>query len=339
MKISSASVKIKPRTVDPNNRENLGEVLPLMTPYVVMVDPSSACNLRCLFCPTGDIPRIKETGRYQGLMSIETYEKIIQQIDGFSAPIRVLRLYKEGEPLLNKEFPRFVRLAKQTAKILRVDTTTNGLPLTPSLNQDLVDSKIDQINISVNGMTEETFYRLTKRRVNIKTYIANIIDLCKRSEESEIYIKAIHENLPPAEREMFFDVFSSHADRIFLEHLQPNWPDFEFDYDHEDYTVGHYGQPLEQRSVCPYIFYMMVINADGSVSACVQDWQHELVVGDVREESLTEIWSGAILEQLQTDHLNLRKDNYRSCQVCPVLRHGTLDNIDDSRKKILLKLA
>ena len=34
-------------------RTKLETVIPLQTPFILYVDPSSACNLRCNFCPCG----------------------------------------------------------------------------------------------------------------------------------------------------------------------------------------------------------------------------------------------------------------------------------------------
>ena len=36
-----------------DQRVALQEVIPLETPFLLYVDPSSACNFRCQFCPTG----------------------------------------------------------------------------------------------------------------------------------------------------------------------------------------------------------------------------------------------------------------------------------------------
>ena len=34
-------------------RTRLETVIPLSTPFILYVDPSSACNLKCNFCPCG----------------------------------------------------------------------------------------------------------------------------------------------------------------------------------------------------------------------------------------------------------------------------------------------
>ena len=46
--------QIKPR-INQEGRTRLEEVIPLETPFVLFVDPSSACNFRCKFCQNYDI--------------------------------------------------------------------------------------------------------------------------------------------------------------------------------------------------------------------------------------------------------------------------------------------
>jgi radical SAM protein with 4Fe4S-binding SPASM domain len=320
--------KIQQRINLEEKRTSLEDVLPLSSPYVLMVDPSSACNFHCLFCPTGDTKLIQSTGRYQGFMKLDLFRKIIDGLELFDAPVKVLRLYKEGEPLLNPFLPEMIRYAKQSNKILRIDTTTNGTLLKPKMNRQLIESGIDQINISVNGVNDAQFSELTKAKVDFQKYVDNIRDLYENKKDCTIYIKAIYENMSSDERDLLFDIFGDICDRIYLEHLQPNWPDFHFDYINVEYTVGHYGQKLREQHVCPFIFYIMVVNSDGTVSLCVQDWAHKLVVGDVRNESLLNIWRGKEINMHRIVHLEYRRKDNPICSICPVMKHGVLDDID-----------
>ena len=43
--------QIKPR-INLEGRTKLETVIPLETPFVVFVDPSSGCNFKCTYCPT-----------------------------------------------------------------------------------------------------------------------------------------------------------------------------------------------------------------------------------------------------------------------------------------------
>jgi MoaA/NifB/PqqE/SkfB family radical SAM enzyme len=318
-------------------RTPLEQVLPLSTPFVLMIDPSSTCNFRCRFCPTGDTRLIQSTGRYQGFMKLDLFKKIITDLDEFDTPIKVLRLYKEGEPLVNPHLPEMIHYARQSSKVLRIDTTTNGAVLKPELNRRLIDAGIDQINISVNGIRDEQFLDLTRARVNFSKYLENIRDLYDNRKNCTVYIKAIYENMTSQEREQFLEIFGDVCDRIYFEHLQPNWPGFHFDYIQVDYEVGHYGQELRERQVCPFIFYMIVVNSDGSVSLCVQDWGHKLVVGETTHEKLRDIWLGKAGNAHRRAHLEMRRCENPVCAICPVMKHGVLDDIDAHAPNILEK--
>ena len=95
-------------------RTPLETVIPLATPFIVFVDPASSCNFKCTFCPTGHRDMIAETGRFQGVMKLDVFQKIIDDLGEFEKPIKVLRMYKDGEPFLNKRLAEMVAYAKKS---------------------------------------------------------------------------------------------------------------------------------------------------------------------------------------------------------------------------------
>ena len=204
--------------------------------------------------------------------------------------------------------------------VQRIDMTTNGVLLNPDLNRRLVDAGLDQINISVNKMTQG--------------YVGNIRDLCMHKGGCEVYVKGIQELMTIDEQKSFFELFGDIADKVFLEHLSPAWPEFKLEH---TFDCGHYGQPIKERKVCPYIFYIMVVNSDGSVSSCVGDWQHKLIYGDVNRESVKDIWNGYI-GVLRAGHLMGRRSEFNVCRDCLVVSHGTLEDIDEYADEILERM-
>lgn len=317
----------------------LGEVAPLSMPYVLVVDPTNLCNLRCKFCPSGDHALIKSTGRYQGMLDFSLYEKIIADLAALDEQLRVMRLYKEGEPLLNPMFAKMVYTAKTSGHVKRVDTTTNGVLLSPVLNREIVAAGLDQINISVNGVNAEQIYHFTRAKVHFADYVAGIRDLYENRGNCEVSVKAIKENLSEDDRKRFYDIFGNIANRIVLENLSPAWPQFSF---HSDipmlFESGNYGQDIIQRQVCPYIFYMMVVNASGKVSTCIGDWPNKQIVGDLRKQSVKDIWNGALLNRYRIDHLTGNRANSAFCGACQVVSHGTVDNMDAYAADILERM-
>ncbi|MFA6395841.1 MAG: radical SAM protein [Sulfurimonas sp.] len=330
--------KIKKRIEDEDKRVELGSVLPLNTPYVLMIDPSSACNHSCRFCPTGDHSLIKESERFVGTLDFELYKKIIDDVNNFANPIKVLRLYKVGEPLLHPKFSEMIAYARANINIQKIETTTNGLLLHPELNQKIIDAGLSQINISVNGVNEEKIYHYTQTKIDFQKYVKNIKDLYERKENCEIYIKAIKQNLSEDEQKEFYDIFGSISDRIFLENLSPAWPEYKFNNMEMKFDAGHYGQEIIERNVCPFLFYVMVVNSDGMVSTCVQDWKQKMIVGDTTKETIQDIWLGSALNTYRIDHLNGNKKNYTACANCEVMSHGVLDNIDSMAQIIKSKM-
>ena len=271
------------RRIQLKNRPNLEKLIPLLTPFVIFIDPASTCNFRCRFCPTGDRKLMKKIGRYQGIMDYELYKNIIDKLGDFDKPIKVLRLYKDGEPLLNTYLHYMIRYAKNSCNIEFIDTTTNGALLDEYVSMCIIDAGLDRINISVNGISDETISKFSRRKVNFKKYVKNIKFLYDNKNECEICIKTTHEAIGDGNEQLFYDIFGEICDKIFIENFAPCWPEF----DVESRTgvsipdKGVYQNKLSNVRVCPYIFYSISINSDGIASLCFLDWERKLIIGDV----------------------------------------------------------
>jgi radical SAM protein with 4Fe4S-binding SPASM domain len=320
--------KIKPR-INLDNRTRLEEVIPLSTPIILFVDPASVCNFRCKFCPTGNQELIKRTGRWQGRMDFGLYKKIIEDLKEFDEQLKVLRLYKEGEPLLNARFADMVRYAKESGAVNYIDTTTNGYLLNPERIKPIIDAGLDRINISVDGMSDEQFLEFTGVKVNFEKYVENIHHLYEVKGDCEIAIKIAGDFMNEKEKDRYFDTFGDHADRIFIENTAPCWPEFDVEERLEmKITKGIYDQPIGDVKTCPYIFYSISVNSDGSVSLCFLDWARKLLIGDVRKQSLRDIWEGGPLFNHQINQLRGKRKENPVCGECGQLSHCLPDNID-----------
>lgn len=320
--------ELKPR-INLDNRTALETVIPLSTPFVLFVDPSSACNFQCVFCPTGDRALIRSTGRFQGALKFEVFQKIIDDLEDFDDRLKVLRLYKDGEPLLNKRLPDMIAYAKASGRVDYIDTTTNGYLLTPGTAEKLIESGLDRINISVDGLSDKQFWDFTKTKVNFDEFVNNVRHLYTVRGDCEISIKMPGDELSEDERTFFFDTFGNYCDRISLDNFAPCWPEFDVEeYTGVTITEGIYGNAITDISTCPYIFYSMAVNADGLVSICFLDWARKLVVGDVRKQSLQEIWTSEALYRHQMAHLEGKRCQNDTCAECGQLSHCLPDNID-----------
>jgi radical SAM protein with 4Fe4S-binding SPASM domain len=330
--------QLKPR-INLEGRTALETVIPLSTPFVVFADPASSCNFKCTFCPTGHRDMIAGTGRFQGVMKFEVFQKVVDDLGAFDKPIKVLRLYKDGEPFLNKRLAEMVAYARKAGHIEYIDTTTNGTFITPDRVGPVLQAGIDKINISVDGMDDDSYMRFTGFKFDFREFVDNVKWVYANKGKCEIVCKIPGELITEAQRQEFFDTFGDHCDRIFVENFAPCWPEFDVEA-HSGMKIsdeGIYRQGIGDTDTCPYIFYGYSVNADGLVSSCFLDWGRKLVIGDVRRQSMKEIWNSERMNALRLMHLEGRRRENSVCGKCGQLSHCLPDNIDAHRPMLLEK--
>ena len=322
------------------NRTPLQDVIPLETPFLLYVDPSSACNFRCQFCPSGHKDLIAQSGYRRGHMGFELFNKIIGDLDEFEKPIKVLRLNKVGEPLLNSNLPKMIECAKKCGKVEYMDLATNASLFTRDLLSQLVDAGLDRLNISLEGINRDQYLEHAKVDVDFDKLTEHLIWLYSNKGNCEITIKIPGNYLTDEQKNIFYSTFGNYCDRIFVEDIAPIWPLFDVEKRANttvQNTEGQYKLPLEQKDTCTYIFYAAAINADGTVSACCPDWDQKLIVGDARKESLKNIWNSKSFNALRRQHLEGRRCNNNICYNCGHIKYSQIDNIDQYRDRLLQK--
>jgi radical SAM protein with 4Fe4S-binding SPASM domain len=90
--------------------------------------------------------------RMTGMMKLTTFQTIMDKIGD---DICFLLIYHQGEPLMNKNFYDFVRLAKE--KNIYVTTSTNGHYFTPANVSKLIECGLDSMIVSMDGSTQESY--------------------------------------------------------------------------------------------------------------------------------------------------------------------------------------
>ena len=309
----------------------LEEVLPLSTPFVINVDPASACNFKCNFCFHSGNTKMEK----KGIMDWITYRTVIKDMKLFETKIKTLRLYAFGEPLLNPKLPDMIKLAKDSNVCEDIDTTTNGSLLTPELNRSIIDAGIDRINISVNGINSEQYKQFTGCKIDFDHYVNNIAELYHMKNECVIFIKINGDVISKEDQDKFIAIFTPISDGCAVEHVMNCWYDFDMDNIETNKKVGVYGQPLTHVNICPYIFYSFCVQYDGAVSACFLDWNRKLVIGNLYESSLLDIWDGELLRTLRYLMLLNHRSTLPICHNCNQLEAGEPVNIDHLADKLL----
>jgi len=325
------------------NRCNLGEALPLATPFSVALDPCNLCNFDCRFCA---IQHDKRKVNFQKqMMDWELYMKIIDDLKEMPDKLRVLRINGNGEPLLHPRFADMVRYAKSADVANWIETITNGSQFSPELNRRLVESGIDRIRISIEALNAEGYYKICGRHIDFDQFIDNIADLYRQSrgKNIEIYVKIVDEALESGKAiEEFYRIFDNICDRMFVDKVIPLWADYDItdEFDNAGSKVsGMHGQEITHVAVCPYPFYSVIINSDGEVTSCCADWERKYVWGDLKTASFKKIWNGDRAKNFFRIMLSRHgREILPMCKTCVLPDYDCNDNIDANAEVILHRL-
>lgn len=119
----------------------------------VYVEVTSACNLSCRTCVRNawDEPL--------GTMPVELFDHLIEQLRAFPKPLTVF-FGGYGEPLVHSRLTEMMRRAKDLGA--RVEVITNGTLLSRSIVQAFVELAVDQVWISVDGLTPESYAHIRR---------------------------------------------------------------------------------------------------------------------------------------------------------------------------------
>ena len=324
--------------IDLKNRTKLETVIPLDTPLVIFVDPSDACNFKCRFCPTSDRELMKKVERPWKQMTFELFQKIAKDMTMFPGKVEVLRLYKDGEPLINKKFADMIKFAKDVGASKYIDTTTNASLLTKEKGKSIAEAGLDRINISIYGVSSEHYLNFSDAKIEFERVLNNVKDFYEVRGKCEMLVKVNGDSLNEKEKQTFLDYFGDYTDKIYIEHTMSCWPEFELRGVKVNPEKGIYGQEINEIDACPYPFYSFAINSDGLASVCFLDWGRKMIVGDARAQTVQSIWNGDGLKAYRKMFLEGKRKDHSVCSGCGQMTHGLPDNIDPYRENILSNL-
>lgn len=316
------------------SRINLGEAIPLKTPLVIQLEVCGFCNLKCTFCPSG----VAGSGIIRDMMSVETFKLFLAQCCEFPEKIKILRIIGIGEPLLNKNIAEFVSAAKRSGAFEKVEITTNGTLLTRELSDKLIDAGLDTLLVSLEATDESKYEKIAGVHIPLNELYGNLEYYFKYSRHKCIlYIKSTDVAFDTeSEREEFYKKWGEICDEIQIEHIYENWPEFQAGTDGNSVRFD-----LEQykstKSVCVQPFKLLCLAANGDVMPCSVDWKRTLLLGNIHQIGLVQIWNGDLLWKLRTSLLRTERCEY--CRGCSVSKSNQPDDIDEYAQRILARLG
>src|SRR5579862_9835981 len=121
-------------------------------PVCLYLEVTNRCNLLCETCP-----RTFEELEPPADMSWELFTSIVNQVPEVARVV----LHGVGEPMMVKALPRMIRYLKDRG--VYVLFNTNGTLLTQRAGRELVNSGLDELRVSLDAATPESFVRVRGR--------------------------------------------------------------------------------------------------------------------------------------------------------------------------------
>lgn len=289
-------------------------------PFILTVEPTVLCNLRCPQCITG-MGRIERERNY---FDLKTFKNILEQIGD---KIWYLLLYNQGEPFLNRSLTDYIKIAKQ--KGIYVGTSTNGHFLANEEDvQNLLNSGLDTIIISLDGPDAETYskYRiggnfeqvisgiekLIQIRNHLKSNTPIIMVQCLVTRDTERQLKPI-KNLAK----------DLNVDRLLLKTFQVESFEKGLNFLPKNskwsrYSIRHKNlkHKTSSNKNCARLWYSTVILSDGRIVPCCFDKNGKYTFGTItKNEYIHQIWKSDAYNKFREKILQGR-ESFEICKNC-----------------------
>lgn len=120
------------------------------------ISVTDRCNLRCCYCMPEGVQDV-------GMKNILTFEEIWEIVrTGVSLGITHIRI-TGGEPLVRKGCVDLIRGLREIPGVETITMTTNGV-LLGNYGKQLKEAGVDGVNISLDTLDPEEFYKITGKR-------------------------------------------------------------------------------------------------------------------------------------------------------------------------------
>ena len=251
--------------------------LKLPLPTEIEISESGTCNRKCSFCPRSD-PEFEDKKEF---ISNSLHKKLCDELNDLNYKGTV-RFSGFVEPMLDKNIYNLINTTRTIVPESNIEMVTNGDPLNLSRLNKIFLSGLNKVLISVYD-TEEDAIKFEKMCIEVGL-------------ENHQYI--IRRRYLP-ESSDFGITLSNRAG------LMAN----------AKFKI----KPLEKtlNKPCYIPSYTFFLDYQGDVLMCPHDWGKKIILGNLNEERLVDIWFGKKSMRIRK-MLNDSNRNFSPCNVCDV---------------------
>ncbi|MFB3853306.1 MAG: radical SAM/SPASM domain-containing protein [Vicinamibacterales bacterium] len=252
-------------------------------PEIVQIESTNICNAKCVFCPRDAM------SRKQGVMDMALFARIVDE--SASLGVRHVRLHNYGESFIDRQLVEKVRYAKQRG-IAEVGLISNGSLINDGVARGIVEAGLDAMNISVDAAGKETFER-TRVGLSYDKVIGNIENLLRVRRElgktrPKLILSFVRRS-DSVEEQQFIDAWRDRVDKVHVTALH-NW-------------AGTLHGRADVTFPCYRQWLTFTVLWDGRVALCCADFDGRVILGDMRRQSIREVWNSEPYRRARRAHL------------------------------------
>ncbi|MFC1531992.1 radical SAM/SPASM domain-containing protein [Thermodesulfobacteriota bacterium] len=267
-------------------------------PPEVNVETTSVCNAQCIMCPISKIDRPKRA------MDMSLFKKIVD--DCIKSGVRCIKLHNYGEPLLTPRFDEMLHYIRSKSRSIQIQFASNGSLLNDKWAGTLIGQKVNRVLVTIDGFKKETYekIRIGLKYHNVVQNVLNFMNIKKNMGVNypELFVEMIEMDENRDEVDNFLDFWKGKVDHIIVNTYATRAGEFK-----GDEFGGVKPRP------CFRLWKQIVITNTGKVATCCNDWNCKSILGDVKSQSISEIWQGSKIKRLRRMHL---KDQAREISLC-----------------------
>lgn len=274
-------------------------------PPCVQIEPTSICNYRCVFCYQTDPQLTQGRHGHMGMMNIDTFKAVVDQIEG---KVEAVTLASRGEPLMAKDI--IPMLEYLSGKFLGLKINTNASFLTEEKAHAILAAEPNTLVFSADASDKDLYSKL---RVNgdLESVLANVRLF------NDIKIKHY-----PNSRTITRVSGVRYTEEQNFEEIENFWHDFVDQVAFVAYNPWESAYDAPKNSItehCSDLWRRTFVWWNGLVNPCDVDYRSTLATGNIKEESVSDIWTGEKYQALRHSHANAARCALTPCNGCSLI--------------------
>ena len=266
---------------------------------------NGSCNMKCPMC-TYALPETKNQGKHSW-MSLAHYRAILE--DAVPRGLKAVALNGINEPLLRRDLPDFVRVARECG-VLDIMFHTNGMLLTEAMSAKLIDAGLTKLMVSIDAVTQTTYdkIRVGGNLPTVRRNVVRFVEMRGPRVLPAVCVCFVKMDINAHELPQFLDQWSPFVDFLAIQEYANPAPGRL-----DDHAMASQQPAREFR--CQMPFQRMRISWNGFVHPCCVSYGDKMTAGRV-EDPIHETWTNAFMDGIRQIHREGRWRDHPVCREC-----------------------